>query len=43
MVGATLVMPTVFTTRARGQAGETARKIFVVVQLFGGNDGLHTT
>ena len=44
MVTVGLVMPKLWTTEARGQtiAADPARKILVVIQLLGGNDGLNT-
>jgi uncharacterized protein (DUF1501 family) len=44
MVTVGLVMPKLWTTQARGQgiAADPARKILVVIQLLGGNDGLNT-
>src|ERR1051325_5965241 len=37
-----LMMPKLFLTDARGQAADQNRKIFVVIQQAGGNDGLNT-
>src|SRR5437870_4487452 len=39
-----MVMPRLWITEARGQsiAADPARKILVVIQLLGGNDGLNT-
>lgn len=44
MVTVGLVLPKLWTTEARGQtiAADPARKILVVIQLLGGNDGLNT-
>ena len=38
-----MVLPKLWLTQARAQSGSTAsRKIFVIIQLAGGNDGLNT-
>jgi uncharacterized protein (DUF1501 family) len=44
VVSVGLVMPRLWITEARGQsvAADPARKILVVIQLLGGNDGLNT-
>lgn len=44
LVSVGMVMPRLWVTEARGQtiAADPARKILVVIQLLGGNDGLNT-